>query len=468
MNYRIESDSMGEVQVPSNKMWGAQTQRSLQNFDISNRTFPEPFIRALIETKRACAIANKELGELESNLANAIVEAAELILNEGKYLDQFPLDIYQTGSGTQTNMNANEVLSNIAISILGGEVGSKKPVHPNDHVNRGQSSNDVIPTALYVSTMVEVTRRLLPAIDTMIEALDRKSEEFKDIIKIGRTHLQDAVPCTLGQEFSGFASQLRICQQNIRDSSEHLRQLALGGTAVGTGLNAHPNMPSKAIKIISERTGIDFRDDGNRFALLAGKDAIVAVSGSIKSLAVALIKIANDIRFLGSGPRVGLGELILPANEPGSSIMPGKVNPTQAEMLVQVAAQVIGNDTAITHGGIQGYFELNLMKPMIASNVLESIDILTRGMQSFTKNCLIGLQANTKRIDSLVEQSLMLVTALTTYRKGDKIPYPYDKAAAVAKRAFKEDKTIREVLLEEGVLTPEEISDALDLKRMVE
>jgi len=466
MEFRVETDSMGEVKVPSNVLWGAQTQRSLMNFDISNRKFPIPFLRALIETKRACALANKELGVLDPKIADAIIKATETVLKDEMY-DQFPLDIYQTGSGTQTNMNANEVLSNLAIKILGGEIGSKNPVHPNDHVNRGQSSNDVIPTAMYVSATSEVVHRLIPAINHMLVILESKAEEFKDVIKIGRTHLQDAVPCTLGQEFGGYAAQLKMSLTHITETYKHLMNLALGGTAVGTGLNAHPEMAEKAISILADRYEIPFSKNGNRFALLAGKDAIVATSGALKTLSVALIKIANDIRFLGSGPRVGLGELIIPANEPGSSIMPGKVNPTQAEMLVQVGAQVIGNDTAITHGGIQGYFELNLMKPMLTSNILESIDIVTRGIISFSDNCLKGLKADTNRIDSLVEKSLMLVTALTTYSKDGHIPYPYDKAASIAKRAFREGLTIREVLRADGILTDSEIEEALDLRRMV-
>lgn len=460
MEYRIEKDSMGEVKVPADKLWGAQTQRSLMNFDISSRKFPKPFIKALIEVKRAVAIANKELGQIDPKVADAIVQAAEEILEENKHLDQFPLDIYQTGSGTQTNMNANEVLANRAIQILGGVVGSKNPVHPNDHVNKGQSSNDVIPTAMHVSAMVEIERRLLPELDNLAKALERKAEEFMDIIKIGRTHLQDAVPMSLGQEFSGYVHQLKIAKQAINAAKELIRPLALGGTAVGTGLNAHPDMSKRAIEIISERTGIKFSDDANKFALLAGKDGLVAVSGALKTLAVALIKIANDIRLLASGPRCGIGEIHLPENEPGSSIMPGKVNPTQPEMMVQVGAQVIGNDAAITAGGMWGFYELNLMKPMIISNVLESIDILTRGMASLRKNAVEGITPNIERISSLVDKSLMLATALTPV-------VGYDKAAELAKKAYKEGKTIREVVREEAIMSDEELEKALDLTHMV-
>ncbi len=460
MTFRIEKDSMGEVQVPADKLWGAQTQRSLMNFSISSRKFPLPFIRALVEIKRAVAIANKELGVIDKKIADAIIQAAEEILDEEKHLDQFPLDIFQTGSGTQTNMNANEVLANRAIQILGGEVGSKNPVHPNDHVNKGQSSNDVIPTAMHVSALVEIEKRLIPSIDSLIDEFKTKSRQFMDIVKIGRTHLQDAVPLTLGQEFSGYAHQLTIAKNALMQAKELLRPVALGGTAVGTGLNAHPDMSKRAIEIISERTGVQFSDEGNKFALLAGKDGLVAVSGAMKTLAVALIKIANDIRLLASGPRCGIGEIHLPENEPGSSIMPGKVNPTQCEMMVQVGVQVIANDSAVTAGGTWGFYELNLMKPMIISNVLESIDILTRGMDSFRKKAVEGITPNKERIASLVDKSLMLATALTPV-------IGYDKAAELAKKAYKEGKTIREVVREENLLSDEELEKALDLTHMV-
>ncbi|MHA2091776.1 MAG: class II fumarate hydratase [Candidatus Kariarchaeaceae archaeon] len=458
--YRIETDSMGQIEVPSDCYWGAQTQRSLQNFQISNRKFPKPFIKALVEIKRSCAQANAELGVIEQEIADAIIRASDELLEEEKISIHFPLDVYQTGSGTQTNMNANEVLGNLAILILGGEVGSKMPVHPNDHVNKGQSSNDVIPTAMHVSALSELSDRLLPAIDELTEALRVKQDEFLEIIKIGRTHLQDAVPLTLGQEFSGYVFQLEAAMEHIRSTMTHLEQLAIGGTAVGTGLNAHPELDTKVCKILSNQLNLTFRSDGNKFALIGAKDAMVSVSGALRTLAVALMKIANDTRWLASGPRSGLGEISLPANEPGSSIMPGKINPTQNEMLIQVAAQVIGNDTTIATGGQWGYMQLNLSKPVIISNLLESIDILTNGMRSFTKNCVVGIQANEERLAEHVEQSLMVVTALTKQ-------IGYDQAAKVAKIAFDEGKTIREVVLQRNIIPEDEIDEALDLSKMV-
>lgn len=460
MNYRVEKDSMGDKQVEADKLWGSQTQRSLENFQISDRKFPVIFIKSLIEVKRACAIANKELGDLDPKIADAIIQAADEIIDQDKFLDMFPLDIFQTGSGTQTNMNANEVLSNRAIQILGGEVGSKKPVHPNDHVNKGQSSNDVIPAAMYISAIREIKDRLIPSLERLIKSFQIKSESFKDIIKIGRTHLQDAVPMSLGQEFSAYVYQLSVSRHAIDDASNLLKELALGGTAVGTGLNANPKMPPRAIQIISERLKIQFSPNGNKFALLAGKEAMVATSGALNTLAVALLKIANDIRLLGSGPRAGIGELNLPANEPGSSIMPGKVNPTQAEMMVQVATQVMANNLAITNGGFLGFYQLNLMKPLLVSNMIESINILTNGMDSFRVHMVDGIEPNTKRLESFVEQSLMLATALSPY-------IGYDKAASLAKKAFKENKTIREVALEEQIMSSEELNKALDLTHMV-
>ena len=459
-NYRVETDSMGEVEVSDDALWGAQTQRSLGNFQISRRTFPPEFIQALIHVKRACAIANKELGTLPNDIADNIIKASDEILKEKKFMDQFPLDIYQTGSGTQTNMNANEVLSNRAIQLMGGQIGSKKPVHPNDHVNKGQSSNDIIPTAMHVSTLYELQTKLIPALDQLQAALKTKQDEFINIVKIGRTHLQDAVPLTLGQEFSGYVFQLDSAKHHILQTMNLLEQLAVGGTAVGTGLNAHEELDKKVCSILSQELNLNFRPDANKFALIAGKDALVAISGALKTLSVALIKIANDIRLLSSGPRCGIGELILPENEPGSSIMPGKVNPTQNEMMVQVAAQVIGNDATITAGGSWGFFELNLMKPVIISNVLESIYILSNGMSSFTKHAVTGLKANTDRINSLVGQSLMLVTGLTK-------DIGYDKAAYIAKKAHKENKTIKEVLLEENIFPADQIDAKLDLSKMV-
>lgn len=457
---RIEKDTMGEIEVPKDALWGAQTQRSAENFQISDRKFTTPFIKAHVELKRACAIANKELGELDGEIANAIVQAANEILDDDKHLDQFPLDIFQTGSGTQTNMNVNEVLSNRAIQIMGGEVGSKTPVHPNDHVNKGQSSNDTIPSSMHISALNEIHNTLVPAVDKLADSLEAKQEKFKDIIKIGRTHLQDAVPLTLGQEFSGYVFQLRAAKEHIIETSKHLEQLAIGGTAVGTGLNAHLELDKKVCSILSDRLGLNFRSDGNKYALIGAKDALVAVSGALRTLAISNMKIANDIRWLASGPRCGLGELDLPANEPGSSIMPGKINPTQNEMLVQVGAQVIGNDAAVSAGGQWSYLELNLMKPMIISNVLESIKILANGMNSFADKAITGLEANEDRIAKLVEQSLMLATALTPY-------VGYDKAATIAKTAFAEGKTIREILEENDYIPKDKIDEALDLSSMV-
>ena len=457
---RIEKDTMGEVEVPSTALWGAQTQRSKENFQISGRTLPVPFIKAHVELKRACAVANKELGELDSAIADAIVQACDEVIDNDMHLDMFPLDIYQTGSGTQTNMNFNEVLSNRAIQIMGGEVGSKKPVHPNDHVNKGQSSNDTIPTSMHVSALNEIHKKLIPAINFLADALEEKQKEFDKIIKIGRTHLQDAVPLTLGQEFSGYVFQLRTARDHILDTSKYLEQLAIGGTAVGTGLNAHPQLSAKVCSILSDRLNLNFSPDGNKFALIGAKDAIVSISGALRTLAIAGMKIANDIRWLASGPRCGLGELILPENEPGSSIMPGKVNPTQNEMMVQVGAQVVGNDAAVAAGGQWSYLELNLMKPMMISNVLESIEILSNGFVSFAEHAVKGLKANESRIAELVEKSLMLATALTPY-------VGYDKAAYIAKTAHKEGKTIREILMENDYIPHDKIDEALDLSNMV-
>jgi fumarate hydratase class II len=459
---RIETDSLGSIEVPYSALWGAQTQRSLMNFQISSRKLPLPFIRALIEVKRACAIANIEFNVIPNKQAQAIIQVCDDILKEENISDQFPLDVYQTGSGTQTNMNANEVIANRAIKLLEGKIGSKDPVHPNDHVNKGQSSNDVIPTTMHVAALHEINFKLLPAIEQLVNALTNKQDEFMNIVKIGRTHLQDAVPLTLGQEFSAYVFQLKSAKQHIKETIAYLEDLAIGGTAVGTGLNAHPDLDTKVCEILSDRLGLNFQNKGNKFALIASKDSLVAVSGALRTLAIALLKIANDIRLLASGPRCGLGEISVPENEPGSSIMPGKINPTQSEMLVQVAAQVIGNDAAVSAGGQWGFLELNLMKPMIISNLLESVEILTNGMMSFTNNCVKGISANEDRIASLVEQSLMLVTGLTRYPA-----IGYDNASAIAKRAFKENKTIREIIEDEKILDEDELKKALDLSRMV-
>ncbi len=455
MEYRKERDSMGEINVPMNALWGAQTQRSIENFHISNRKFPWIFISSLIEIKRACAIANSELGEISKNIADAIISACDKLL-DGDYQDQFPLDIFQTGSGTQTNMNVNEVIANLAQKISGIKI------HPNDHVNRGQSSNDTIPTAMHVSTLRELSFRLIPSLDYLIGELQNKSNEFMKIIKIGRTHLQDAVPMSLGQEFSAYVAQLNIARSHILLTNAFIEKLAIGGTAVGTGLNANEDLDVRVCEILSERFGLNFFPSTNKFAQIAGKDGLHAVSGALRVLATVLMKIANDIRWLASGPRAGLGEINLPANEPGSSIMPGKINPTQNEMLIQVAAQVIGNDTTVSTGAQWGILQLNLMKPVIISNILESIDILSNGMTSFAKRAIHGITVNEKRISQLVENSLMLVTALT------KLPnIGYDLAAKLAKKALNENKSIKQVILEEKLMDEKELEKALRLDDMI-
>ncbi len=459
-SFRIERDTLGEVKVPKEAWWGAQTQRSLQNFRISGIRFPPIFLDSLVRIKRTCARVNAELGEIPETIGESIIKAATKII-EDQMWDQFPLDVFQTGSGTQTNMNANEVIANIANVMLGGKKGEKTPVHPNDHVNKGQSSNDIIPTAMYVATARALKSQLFPALDKFAAALEVKAEEFKDIIKIGRTHLQDAVPITLGQEFSGFAAQLRSIEEQLKKTFPIITYLPIGGTAVGTGLNAHPKLAELTCKYLSAELDIEFKPTRNRFAQIAAHDELVSVSGLLKVLAVALIKIGNDIRWLASGPRCGLGELILPANEPGSSIMPGKINPTQAEALIQACLRVIGNDHVISMGGFfGGQIDLNTAKPLMIHAMLESITLLSNAMTSFTDRCLNGIEANTRRIEQLVEQSLMLVTALTPH-------IGYDKAAKLAQKAYREDKTIKDVVLEEKIFEPEELEKVLNLKKMV-
>lgn len=442
---RIESDSLGEIAVPAGSYWGAQTQRSRENFPFAAaERMPLAIVHALALIKQAAARVNRKHG-LAADLAGAIEQAAAEVAS-GALDDQFPLAIWQTGSGTQTNMNVNEVVAGRANELLTGKRGGKAPVHPNDHVNRGQSSNDAFPTALHVAAARETTARLLPALDHLDAALAAKAAEWADIVKIGRTHLQDATPLTLGQEFSGYAAQAQRCRERIAQAVEtELMPLAQGGTAVGTGLNAPPNFAADMARELAGLTGLPFRPAPNRFEALASHDPLVAFSGSLNTLAVALTKVANDIRLLGSGPRSGLGELELPANEPGSSIMPGKVNPTQAEMLTMVAAQVIGNHQAVTVGGLQGHFELNVFKPLIGANVLRSIDLLGVGMDSFARRCVAGLQPNRARIAELVSRSLMLVTALAP-------EIGYDKAAAVAKHAHAHGLTLREAALALGAV----------------
>ena len=457
--YRIESDSFGELKVPADKYWGAQTQRSLQNFPIGHETMPRPVIRALGVIKRAAAQANMELKNLDPRIGEAIVQAATEVM-EGKFDDNFPLKVWQTGSGTQTNMNANEVIANRAIEILGGRIGSKDPVHPNDHVNRSQSSNDTFPTAMHIATVEEVVNRLIPALEHMLAALEEKVEAWADIIKIGRTHTMDATPLTLGQEFSGYAQQVRLGIARLKDTLPRLHALAQGGTAVGTGLNTKKGFDVLVAKHIAAATGLPFVTAENKFEALAAHDAMVEVSGALNVVAASLFKIANDIRFLGSGPRCGLAELILPANEPGSSIMPGKVNPTQAEALTQVCVQVMGNHTAVGIAGSQGHFELNVYKPVIVYNVLQSVRLLADAARSFTDRCLVGIEPNRERIAELLERSLMLVTALAPV-------IGYDRATEIAKAAYRNGTTLKEEAVRLGYVTEEEFDRVVRPEKML-
>jgi fumarate hydratase, class II len=459
MEYRIETDSMGEIKVPSDKYYGAQTARSLMNFKIGGERFPPEFIRAIAIVKKAAAITNKELGALNSDKAELIVKAADEVI-AGKLNEHFPLVVWQTGSGTQTNMNVNEVISNRAIEIAGGELGSKKPIHPNDDVNKAQSTNDVFPTSIHVAAVEEIHRRLIPMITKLRDLLDKKSREFKDIIKIGRTHLMDATPLTLGQEFSGYAQQLTNGLERISDVLKRLYQIPLGGTAVGTGLNTHPDYAVKVAAKISEITGKTFKTAPNKFEAMAGKDSLVELSGVLKTIAASLIKIANDIRWLGSGPRCGIGEISLPENEPGSSIMPGKVNPTQCEAMTMLCAQVFGNDVTINFAGASGNFELNVFMPVIAFNILQSIKLIADGCESFSENCVEGISANEINIKKHLENSLMLVTALNPV-------IGYDNAAKVAKKAHKENKTLKEAALELGLLTAEKFDEVVRPEKMI-
>ncbi len=440
MKYRIETDSMGEVKVPAEKYYGAQTMRSLTNFKIGNETMPPELIRSLAIVKKAGALTNKKLGLLAPSKAALIVKAADEII-KGSLNDQFPLVVWQTGSGTQTNMNVNEVISNRAIKMAGGKLGSKTPIHPNDDVNKSQSSNDVFPTAMHVAVVLQIHDKLIPSVKKLRDALDKKSKEFKPIIKIGRTHLMDATPLTLGQEFSGYVEQLNKGIKRVEGSLPRLYELALGGTAVGTGLNTHPQFAVKAAKKISQLTQRPFVTSPNKYESLAAHDALVEFSGCLNTLAVSLMKIANDIRWLASGPRCGIGEISFPDNEPGSSIMPGKVNPTQCEAVTMVAAQVFGNHTTVTFAGASGNFELNVYKPVIIYNVLQSIRLIADVCVSFTDKCVVGIKPNKSIIKKHLDESLMLVTALNPY-------IGYDKAAKVAKKAFAEDKTLKEVAVE--------------------
>jgi fumarate hydratase class II len=456
---RTESDSMGPIQVPSHVYYGAQTARSLVHFDIGHDTMSREIIRAFGILKRAAAEVNRDLGKLSEDKAKMIIQAADEVI-AGKHDSHFPLRIWQTGSGTQTNMNANEVISNRAIELAGGVMGSKKPIHPNDDVNMSQSSNDTFPTAMHIAAAEEFKHRLIPAVTKLRDALDTKAQEFHDIVKIGRTHLMDAVPLTLGQEFSGYVAQLNDDLKYIHGIMPHLYELALGGTAVGTGLNTHPEFAERVAKRIAHLTGLPFVSAPNKFAALASHDALVMASGVLKTLAASLMKIANDIRWLGSGPRCGLGELSLPENEPGSSIMPGKVNPTQSESLTMVCVQVIGNDTAVSIAGSQGNFELNVFKPLIIHNVLHSVRLLSHGSRSFTDHCVVGIIPNREQIQKHLKNSLMLVTALNPH-------IGYDKAAKVAKKAHQEGKTLREACVELGFLKGEEFDKIVRPEKMI-
>lgn len=458
MNYRIETDSMGEIKVPSDKYYGAQTARSLRNFKIGGEKFPREIIRALGILKKAAALTNNGLGILPVEKTNLIVRASNEVI-DGTLDEHFPLVVWQTGSGTQTNMNANEVISNRAIELAGGEMGSKKPIHPNDDVNKAQSSNDTFPTAMHIATVEEIHGRLIPMITKLRDALAEKSEEFKDLIKIGRTHLMDATPLTLGQEFSGYTQQLTNGLERIQGCLPRLYELALGGTAVGTGLNTHPEFAVKAAEKIAELTGKPFISARNKFEALAAHDALVETSGVLKTLAASLMKIANDIRWLGSGPRSGIGELLLPENEPGSSIMPGKVNPTQCEAMTMVCTQVFGNDTTVNFAGASGNFELNVFKPVIIFNVLQSIRLISDACESFTDHCAAGIEANKINIKKHLENSLMLVTALNPI-------IGYDNAAKVAKKAHKENKTLREAAIELNLLTAEKFDEVVRPEKM--
>ena len=452
-DFRIEKDSMGEMRVPANSYYGAQTQRAVLNFPISDLRFPRPFIRAMGLIKKAAAETNHELGQLEEGISKAIIQAADEVI-EGKLDDHFVVDIFQTGSGTSTNMNTNEVIANRAIEIRGGKIGSKE-IHPNDHVNLSQSSNDVIPTAIHVAALEEIERKLIPALQGLHESLHKKAGEFDGIVKIGRTHLQDAVPIRLGQEFSGYASMLAHAIRRMETTRAHLSELAIGGTAIGTGLNCPPDFPARVVAKLSQWTGVSFREAENKFEALAARDAAVETSGMLKTLACSLMKIANDLRWLGSGPRCGIGEILIPATQPGSSIMPGKVNPVIPEAVTMIAAQVMGNDVTINVGGQSGNFELNVMKPVIAYNLLQSIRLLAEGCQVLSHQCIDGIQADRKRFEDMVEKSLAMATALTP-RIG------YDKAVEIARKAFETGRTVREVARKEKIMSDDALDEALD------
>ena len=458
METRTETDSMGEIEVPAHFYYGAQTARSLIHFDIGAETMPRELIRGMGILKKASALVNAELGLLPASIKDLIAKAADEVI-DGKLDDHFPLRVWQTGSGTQSNMNSNEVIANRGIELAGGVIGSKDPVHPNDHVNMGQSSNDTFPTAMHIAAVESIREALIPSLVSLTKSFRNKSTEFKDIIKIGRTHLMDATPLTLGQEFSGYTTQLEYALDRINGCMPRMYQIALGGTAVGTGLNSHRDFPEKVAKKIADITGCPFVTAPNKFESLAAHDAIVEASGVLKTIACSLMKIANDIRWLGSGPRCGIGEIILPANEPGSSIMPGKVNPTQSEAMTMVAAQVIGNDTAINVGGSSGNFELNVFKPVMIYNLLQSIRLLADSCRSFNDHCVAGIEPNKTQIEKHLNGSLMLVTALNPH-------IGYDNAAKVAKKAYQENTTLKESAVALGLLTEEEFDEKVRPEKM--
>lgn len=459
MAERIERDTIGEIGVPAERLWGAQTERSRRNFRISGERMPVEVVRALAYVKKAAALVNRDLGRLPEETADAIAAAADEVL-AGERDAEFPLLVWQTGSGTQSNMNLNEVLANRASEILGGERGEGRRVHPNDEVNRGQSSNDVFPTAMHVAAVLALEERVIPAVRALAGALSERAEAFAGVVKIGRTHLQDATPLTLGQEFSGYAAQLENGAARLESSLPHLRQLALGGTAVGTGLNAHPEMGERAARWLRRLTGREFETAPNKFEALASRDAIVAAHGALKTVAVSLHKIANDIRWLSSGPRSGIGEIRIPANEPGSSIMPGKVNPTQCEALLMATAQVLGNDVAVNLGGAGGNFELNVMKPLLAHAFLGSARLIADGCDSFREKCVVGIEPNEERLTANLERSLMLVTALNP-------KIGYDNAAKIAKKAYAEGTSLREAALALDLLTGEQFDEWVRPEAMV-
>ena len=459
MNSRTEKDSVGSIDVPTDKYYGAQTQRSLQNFKIGTETFPREFIRAYGILKKAVAIVNHQSGKLKSSIFHSIQKASDEVI-DGELDNHFPLVVWQTGSGTQTNMNFNEVIANRAIEIMNGEIGSKYPVHPNDHVNMSQSTNDTFPSAINIAAVESVIHKLIPSITRLRESLNLKAKEFEPVIKLGRTHLQDATPISLGQEFSGYVSAMDHALNRLEKSLGNCKELAVGGTAVGTGINTAPRFSEDVAEEISKITEIDFRTAENKFEALAGHDSMVELSGCLKVIAGSLFKIANDLRWLSSGPRSGIGELILPANEPGSSIMPGKINPTQCEAMTMLCTQVMGNDTTISFAGASGNFELNVFRPVIAHNILQSITLLSDGCDSFTANAVNGIEANFDRIDHNLNNSLMLVTALNPH-------IGYDKASEVAKKAFKDNISLREAIIELEYMTGDQFDNLVDPKKMI-